>query len=539
MKKRFFSNGIKLSVTVLSAVLLFAGLASCSGGDEAAAEKTIYIGQVNPPITFNPLNSPDIGSQYDQGPMFDSLLGMVKPLEFEPMLADTFELKDPTTLYIKLNDKAKWTDGESITAEDVAFTLNLLANPKTETNIGTYIAQFAGLAENGKLPEGETELSSIKVLDEKSLEITLKQAIDLNMIREQLGTKLFILPKHVLKDADPAEFAQLPYFLAPDVTSGPYKFVTYEKDQFVQYVANEDYYRGAPKIKNMYIKLVPSTNLATQLETGEIHFNTGLGIGLFPSTDFDTVKEMDGIWTKTEPNTSVQMMLFNVGTITDPKVRQAIVYALDRETILNKLLKGSGEVVDPPYTSLNPYLNKDIPQYTYDPGKAKAMLEEAGWDFDRTINLVVPIGNKDREQSANIITQNLTEIGLKIEMTKYDFPTIMQKGRVHDFDLLLIGNNFLLDPDGISVMVEEGAGLNFSDYHNKEFSDYFVKGRIEPDPAVRRTYYNEIQKIMHEELPLITLYSYQELLGVSNKLIKGEPRFYGTFYDVNEWDLAE
>jgi peptide/nickel transport system substrate-binding protein len=398
---------------------------------------------------------------------------------------------------------------------------------------------FDGLGENGKLPEGEKELSSVKIIDDKSLEITLVKSIDLNMIKEQLGTQLRILPEHVLKDVAPEDFAKDPFFLNPDVTSGPYKFVTYEKDQYVEYVANPDYYRGAPKIDHIFVKLMPAINLATQLETGEIHYNTGVGIGLIPSTDFDTVKGLENIRTKIEPNTSVQMMLYNVATLDDPKVRQAIAYCIDRNTILNKLLKGSGEVIDPPYTSLNPYLNTEIPSYDFDPEKGKAMLAEAGWDFDREINLVVPIGNKDREQSANIITQNLTDAGLKINMTKYDFPTIMQKGKKHDFDLLLIGNNFTLDPDGISTMLEGSGALNFSGYYNDHFDSLFVNGRAEPNPEKRQDYYDEIQEIIHKDLPLITLYSYQELMGVSDKLIKGEPRFYGTFYDLHEWELAD
>jgi len=226
-----------------------------------------------------------------------------------------------------------------------------------------------------------------------------------------------------------------------------------------------------------------------------------------------------------------------MNNITDPKVREAIVHAIDRPSILNKLLKGSGETVDGPYTSFNPYYAKDIPQYDYNPAKAKQLLAEAKWDPNREINLVVPIGNKDREASANIIAQNLTDVGIKVNMTKFDFPTIMQKGRKHEFDLLLIGNNFLLDPDGASMMVKSGAPLNFSDYHSAELDSLYEQGKNSPSMEKRMPIYHRIQELYHQDLPLITLYSYQELLGISKKLLRGEPRFFGTFYDVNEWDV--
>jgi len=539
MRKELTRTAARFAAAALAAAALVPALASCSGGEKTAkaADKTVFIGQVNPPITWNPLNAPDIGSQYDQTPIFDSLLDMVTPLQFLPKLADAFELKDPTTILIKINPKANWTDGKPVSAEDVAFTINMIANPKVESSVGTYVAAFAGLDAKGKLPEGQSSLSSVKIVDGKTLEITLSKPVDLNMIKEQFGVKLLILPKHALEGADPAAFSQAPFFSKLDVTSGPYKFVKYEKDQYVEYVANHDYYRGAPKIEHMFIKLMPATNLAAQLQAGEIHFNTGLGIGLIPSTDFDTVKKLDNVRTKVEPNTSVQMMLFNMNTVTDPKIRQAIVYAINRPMILEKLLKGSGEVIDPPYTSLNPYYDKNVPQYSYDPAKAKALLAEAKWDPNRVIELVVPIGNKDREQSANIIEQNLTEVGIKVNMTKFDFPTIMQKGRKHEFDLLLIGNNFLIEPDNISSMLDKGAPINFSDYKSQESIDLFLAGRQEPSFEKRKEIYSKLQQKLHDDLPLITLYSYQELMAVSKKLIKGEPRFYGTFYDVNEWDM--
>ncbi|MDC7126067.1 MAG: ABC transporter substrate-binding protein [Spirochaetales bacterium] len=541
-KHKRISKSLIAGILTVTVALLFLG--SCSKDDssveaetKSAEDKTVFIGQVNPPITFNPVNCPSVASQYDQKPILDSLLGMVEPLKFEPLLADTFELKDPTTLLIKINDKANWTDGQPVSSEDVAFTINRIANPKIDSAISGYLKYFPGLGSNGKLPEGETELSAITIVDNKTLEIKLVKSIDVNIIREQIGVNMRIIPKHVLKDIPAEDFNKAPYFASPTVTSGAYKFVKYEKDQYVEYVANHDYFRGAPKIEHMFITLVPATNMAAKLETGEIHFNTGTGIGLIPSTDFETVMGLSNIRTKTEPNTSVQMILFNVSRIKDKRVRQALAYAMDRESILKNILKGSGEIVDPPLTSMNPYLDKSIPPYPHNVDKAKELLAEAGWDPERELEFVVPIGNKDREQAANIVAQNFAEAGIKVKMNKFDFPTVLKKAVGHDFDLVFIGNNFLLDPDGISSLYQSSSPYDMSFYKNDEVDRLFDEGRNEPDPSKRHQIYSRIQQIIYDELPLITIYSYHELLGVSDQLIKGEPRFYGTFYDVNEWDL--
>jgi peptide/nickel transport system substrate-binding protein len=519
---------------IIVAALALSGL---MGAWAQGGAKTVFIGQVNPPVTFNPLNAGDVASQYDQQPIFDSLLDMVEPLKFLPKLADSFELKGDRTLVIKLNPKASWTDGEPVTAEDVAFTIELVANPNTEVTVGTYIAPFAGLSPTGKLPEGQTQLSSLKVVDKKTLEITLEKRVDLNMIKEQFGVKLLILPKHVLKNVDPAKLSQAPFFQNPSVTSGPFKFVRYAKDQYVEYAANPDYYRGAPKIQKLFIKIVPATNLAAQLRTGEIHFNSGVGIGLIPNSDAEDLKGAEGLRWKLERKTGIQFAIFNVATIPDVRVRQAIAYAIDRQTIISKLLKGNAESVDGPFTTLNPYFNAKLKPYAFDPAKARKLLADAGWKGDRVLRFVVPIGNKDREQSAAIIAQNLLDVGIKTEISKFDFPTIMQLGKKHDFDILLIGNNLLLEPDNTATLYASTGSVNFSGYSNPAVDDLFEKGRAEPTFEKRKAIYDKLQEIWSNDLPQLTLYSDVEFLVVSKKLAVGEPRFFGTFYDVNLWDL--
>lgn len=505
----------------------------------AGGEKVIFMGQVNAPVTFNPINASDVASQYNQIPIFDSLLDMIGPLEFVPKLATSFETEDNQTFVIKLNEKAAWTDGTPITADDVAFTINLAANPKTESAVGGYISLLEGLDESGKLPDGQETVPSVKVIDDKTLEIKTKTPIDANVLKEQLGVKLLILPKHVLENVPPEQLSKHEFFQHPTVTSGPFKLVKYAKDQYIEYAANPDYYRGAPKIDKLFIKLMPATNLLAQLQTGEIHMNTGVGIGLIPSADYEAVKKLENVTVKEEKKTGIQVMMFNVNTIPDAKVRQAIAYAVDRHLIVDNLLKDAGEVVDGPYSTINPYLNTNLATYEYNPEKAKALLAEAGWDSSRTLRLVVPTGNVTREQSADIIAQNLQNVGVKAKIEKYDFATVMQKGKAGEYDLLLIGNNLTLDPDGASIFYKSDGNFNYMGYSNPTVDQLFEQGKKETDPAKRKAIYDELQRIWQEDLPMLTLYSDYEVLAVSKKVKVGEPKFFGTFYNVHEWDLHE
>lgn len=523
-------------------------IAGCAGNSQPASQqgtspnsttsaKTMMLGMVNPPVLFNPINSPDVASSFVEGFFFDSLLDMTAPLQFSPELAESFDSKDNQHFTIKLNSKAKWTDGKPITAKDVVFTINLVANPKVETSVGAYIAPLAGLNDKGKLPDGQTSLDSVKQIDDYTVELTTKQPVDPNMIKEQLGSKLMIMPEHVLKDIPPDKLSQHPFSQKPNVTSGAFQFVQYVKDQYVEVKANPGYYKGAPKLGKVFIKLMPAPNLVAQLQTGEIHMNVGMGIGKIATQDYETVEKMNNVRYKVEPNIGFQTMEINNKTLSDPKVRQAIQYALDRQLIVKQLLKGQGEVIEGPYTSISPYLNKNVKATPHDTDKAKQLLKEAGWDFNRTISLVVPTGNLVREQSANIIQQNLEAAGLKVKVTKYDFPTIMQKGRAGDFDLLLIGFTFTLDPD-VSSLYGTGGAFNFMKYSNPDMDQLLAQGKAEADLKKRHEIYDQVQALIQKDVPVITLYSDYDMAVVSKKVAVGESKYFGMLYNLNQWDLT-
>ncbi len=146
--------------------------------------------------------------------------------------------------------------------------------------------------DTGKLAEGQTEIPSVKIVDEKTITFKTKSPVDINMVKEQIGSKFMILPKHVLENVNPANLSKDPFFQNPNVTSGAFKFVQYKKDQYVEFVRNEDYYLGKPELSKLFIKIVPGANMVAQLQTGEIHFNVSSGVGKIPAQDYETVEKM-------------------------------------------------------------------------------------------------------------------------------------------------------------------------------------------------------------------------------------------------------
>lgn len=536
-----------LSILSILSLLL---LSACSGSEETSTSSnknddgksagtgdTIVVGITNAVGAINPINARDVAALQVASILFDPLLEVNENMEFLPKLAESFETEDNQTFTIKIQPKANWTDGKPVTSEDLKFTLETRANPKVQSLGLKSLNMIEGLTENGTLPEGEKNIKGVEIVDEKTVKIHTKQPIDPNYLKEYLGYRFWIIPSHILKDKDPTNLHQDPFMLKPNVTSGAYTLKDFSPESHIEFKANPDYYLGAPKTEKLFFKVLPSANLTAQLQTGEVHMNFP-SVGVIAVQDYEKIKNMANIRTVEGKPFDYQMLYFNVKTIDDPKVRQAIVHAINRPQIVEKLLKGKAEIVDGSFTSPHIYKNEQIKNYEYDPEKAKKLLAESDWDKSKPIKLNIPVGNQVREQAAVIISENLRAVGLNVQIQKYDFPTHMQKGQNHEFDLMFLGLKYLIDPD-VSMYYQSSAPYNFAGYNNSTIDQLLAQGKNEANPEKRRGIYDEIQEILHEDLPIITLYADYKMGAVSKKVKVGEPKEYGMFYNVHEWVIEK
>ncbi|MFF2017032.1 ABC transporter substrate-binding protein [Paenibacillus sp. NPDC058177] len=498
-------------------------------------EKVVYIGIVNVPVTLNQINDQgDSAADNAIALINDSLLDLNEKFEFLPKIADSVETTDNQTFVVKLNPAAKWNDGQPFTTADVAFTLKTALNPKVETNFKLNFIE--GLNDAGKLEEGTTEISGLKIVDDKTFEVRTKTPIDPLIFKERFGTKVFFLPEHILKDVAPEQLSTNPYFQKPEVTIGAFKIANFAQGQYVEVVKNTDYYRDVAKLDKIFIKVLPATNLVAQLQTGEIQMNS-VPVGLIPITDYEKVKGFENVDLASGNPSVPPEIFFNSNKIADPKVRQAIAYALNRTLIVDQLLKGQGEVIDGGIPSYHPYFNKDIENYSYDPEKAKQLLEEANWDKKQPIEFLVPVGNKIREQAADILVQNLTAVGLNIQVQKFDFPTLIQKVQKGDYDITIFTRDFYIEPSSYFTLFKSTNPGNFLNYKNPLVDELITKGETEADPAKRQEIYNKLQETLHEDVPSLAVYSEKRLLAVSKDVLVGKPLDIGMFNNINEWDL--
>ncbi len=503
----------------------------------------VTIAQWNPPDNLQALNAKSSYAIFPVEIIFGTLLRVNEKLEFLPRIANKWEIsKDLTTYTFSIDPKAKWHDGAPVTAEDVEFTIWCITHPQIETNRGSYVASIKGLT-NSKRPAGVETVEGVKVLDKQTLQINLKGPADPQYVLEAIGQNVFLIPKHLLKDVPPADFAKSAFWTKP-VGAGAFKFKQYHTDQFLELTRNDDYVLGKPNLDTLIIKVVPAASLVAQLEKGEIDMTAGGGIGEIPIDDWARAKGLKNIDAYSYVDNGYQYIDINyrANKPTNNKLfRQAVVTAINRKLIVDSLLLGEGMICNAPIIPATPYYSKATEgKYPYDPAKAKQLLAESKFDTSYVLKVMVPTGNKVRELSADVVQANLQDIGLKVSIEKMEFATLRTRQKEDTWDLSFIGWGGSLDPD-VSSQFKTGGQYNNGGWSLKEMDELLEKGVATADTAERKKIYNAFQDLFVEHLPIIPLYWANRTVAI-NKRVMGARHMIGTFNlnrNIHEWWVTD
>lgn len=528
-------KNLVLGVSLLLGITMLSGCGSSSGGGGGGAKENLTIGMTNAPDSFNPLFNPGIAGQFTIRFMYDTLLGMPEPNKFTPQLAESFETQDKQNFTIKLNPKAKWTDGKPVTADDVVFTLNTIANPKVESTKGSYISMLEGVNDVGKLESGD-KIPSLEAKDEHTVVLKTKRPVDPNYIKSMLGFEVYIIPKHVFEKIQPADIATSDAATKPTVTSGAFKFVDYKTNDHVELAANADYYKGAPKLKKIFIRVMNGTNLVTELKSGNVQLAASGGIGVIPVKDLDVLKNDSKLTITTAPSLNTQYLeINNSNPAFNVQFRRAVTMAINRKKLVDDLYKGTAQLVPTVYTKVSPVYDASVELLPNDLEKAKQELAASGFDTSKEIVLQVPIGNVLREQSADLIQQDLQALGLKVKQQKLDFPTTLANAKKGDYEMMLLGYALTADPDYSSYFVP-GGGNNFAHVNDPKLTEMMVNAALLTSADERKAAYSEIQKYMRDNQFIVSLYEQDQIMAQSKNLKGGIKDFWeGSLDDLYQW----
>ena len=504
----------------------------------SSGEKIVNVGVTDTLGSLNPLqlNGGEI-NKYATALMFLPLMELDADLNFQGMVADSITTEDNKNFVVHIDDAAKWSDGTPITAEDVAYTALRLASPVINNTAMMYYV-FEGVGDDGFVEAGADSVAGINVIDEKTVQFTTKEAMSLTTFQNSYARYLLTLPKHVIEKYSEEELATADWFNKPDVISGPFFVTDYDVDHYISYKANPDYWRGAPKLDKLNIKIVDGSQLYAGLQSGEIDI-TQHTMSVIPPEDYASVEALDNVEVIYGSPVTNQSMFIQTGNIPDVRVRQAMLYAINREQILNELLNGHGEVVDGFLSSASPFFDDSITPVPYDPDKAKALLADAGWDGSQTLRFYVNSGDSTFVNAATVMVAQWAAVGIKAEVQTVDFATLMSVAGTRDYDILAVQYTYApVDPYPDVAWLLGGEG-SWTGYGDAQGDEALRATQLTSDMEETKQLYSTVDKKVQEDVPMISAYIISAQGAVNKRLTGAVPSVYGFFNDVQNWDVAE
>lgn len=511
---------------------------SASSDTATSGEKIINVGVTNTIGSINPLllNGGEI-NKYATGLMFLPLMELDADLNFEGMLADSITTEDNKNFIVHIDDAATWSDGTPVTADDVVYTALRLASPVIGNTAMMYYV-FEGVGDDGFVEEGAESIDGIQKVDDKTVQFTTKEEMPITTFENSYARYLLTLPKHVIEQYSEEELSTADWFNHPDVVSGPFIVTDFDVDHYISYEANKDYWKGAPKIDKLNIKIVDGSQLYAGLQSGEIDI-TQQTMSDIPQEDYESVEALDNVDVVYGSPVTNQSVFIQTKNVPDVKVRQAMLYAIDRQQILEELLSGHGEIVDGFLSSASPFYDESLTPVSYDPEKAKALLEEAGWDGSQTIRFYVNSGDSTFVNAASIIAAEWAAVGIKAEIQTVDFATLMSVAGTEDYDVLAVQYTYApVDPypDVAWLLGGEGSWTGYSD---DTLNDALTKSQLTSDPEETKELFSVVDKKVQEDVPMFSAYVISAQGAVSKRITGAAPSVYGFFNDVQNWDVVE
>ncbi len=473
--------------------------------------------------------------------VFNTLLLWDDDGKIVPRMAESYTISpDGQTYTFKIRANAFWHDGKPVTSKDVEFTINCLSDPDYSFMDFNTVSGIAGAKARKK---GATKkLTGFKIIDDKTFEIKTDGVFA--PLLDGL-TVLHILPHHILKDIPVKNLATSKFAAKPVVGCGPYKFVKYATDQYIEFTRFDDYFLGKPNIKKAFLRIVNPDTAIAQLENGELDLVIGQGLANIPNIEIPRLKKSAILDIQAASGPSAQgLMLVNTQEkLKDPRVRQAIAHAINREGIVKKILMGGGVVTPIARAVGYPYFKADaFKVQPYDPAKAKELLKEAGWKKDTELRLFVPTGNKERMQWATVAHQNLIDIGMKVSLQQMDIATMVKTVRKtpEKVDAFFVGYKNYMDPYlyyNRRFHTDSIPGGNLLFYSNPKLDKLIDASAATVEPAKRAEIFDKIQSIIYEDMPIIPIVCPTSTIAV-NKRVKGvKHSILPVTRNIHEWVL--
>ena len=473
---------------VCAASLLFS---SCQRAATPSDSDILTIAARVGPNSLHPLKANDEGTARVGELIYDSLMDTGADLRAHPRLAERVETADSQTYVVYLRRGVAFHDGHELTARDVVYTFSRFLDP-------AFVSPFKGAF---------TSMTGVRALDDYTVEFRLKAPFPSFPVTN-------LVPVPIIPDgADEATLAR-----APNGT-GPYRFVSYETDDKVELRAFNEYWDGKPQNAGLIFKVIPDDTMrGLELRKG----TADLIVNDMPPDIVYQMEKTGDFSIVRSPGLDFSYLGFNMRdpAVSDMRVRQAIGYATNRDAIVKYLRRDLAH----PATGLLPpqawAYEPDIFTFTYDPQKAKQLLDAAGYrDPDGEgplprlrLSLKISTNEEVRLQST-VIQQDLRRVGIDLDVRSYEFATVFAdilKGNFQIMSLQWVGGA-VIDPDILRRVFHSTqappAGFNRGHYRNSEVDRLIDRASAAIDEGERKAFYVAAQRIIAEDAVYIPIWN--------------------------------
>lgn len=475
----------------------------CKGEEDLLGQKVLVVGLESSPVHLDPRIGTDAGSSRIQQLLFRGLFRKTESGEMVPDLVESWEQPDPVTYRFRLQRGVRFHDGTLLEARDVCYTLQTILDPAFGSPLRGNFETIASV----ECPDPETVLVRLSEPD-----ASLPVRLDVGVVPEP--------ERRGLVDSRASGL----------VGAGPFRLLAWDPGREVRLGAFAECEGGGPDLREVRLKIVPdSTVRVLELRKGSIHLL---------QNDFQPevvpLLERDGRFRVLKgPGTSYSYLGFNLQDpiLASAGVRRAIAHAIDREAIIRHLLAGlalpATGVLSPFHWAYEP----EVRSYPYDPELARRLLDEAGYpDPDgpgpgKRFELIYKTSqNELRRRIAEAIQYQLESVGIGVSLRSYEWGTFfsdIRKGNFQIYTLTWVG---VTDPDIFRYLFASESvppnGANRGGYRNPEVDRLVKLGRGVWDRQERKKIYSQVQKILAEDLPYVSLW-YTMNVAVLDKRIRG------------------
>ncbi|MDP9190568.1 MAG: ABC transporter substrate-binding protein [Acidobacteriota bacterium] len=489
-------------------------LSGCGGGEKknggsGGSANRLVIGLKSSPTNLDPR----VGNDNASGRIMDlccsGLIKVTPELDYAPDVAASWETPDDKTIIFKLNPKAMFQNGKPVTAQDVKWTY--------DSTMGE------GLMTSKK--SGYSAVASIEAPDAQTVIFRLKEPNGGLFDNLNLG----IVPQGT--DTNVAK--------TKPIGAGAYKVVAFKTDESVELEAFEQFHGGAPKIKRLTVRIIPDmTTMVLEMRRGTVNFEVN-------QIPFENVSEFEKSAKQQvikKPGSVWQYLAFNMRDpiLSKVNVRRAIAHGIDRQKIVTELLRGHGVASDSMFAEGHWARANNLPTYAFDPARAKTLLDEAGFKdpdgdgpqprFRLSFKTSTDV---EANLRAQMTQQMLQQIGIGVDIQTNEFGKFFEDISKGNFQMYSLSRNGIGDPDFYYIIFHSAnippEGQNRGYYGNPRVDRLILEGRSTFDRAKRKQIYGEIQRIVQEDLPYVSLY-HQINVAVMDKGLQGY-----TMYPAGFW----